>query len=434
MALKEPRNELELSELMDSGVGGMARRVKSFFGTGFCQSHSRPSVADHRGGDFMSFKKGTLVSTLSLLTVLCVGQMAAAQGRDPNRDHPRWLQGQKISSELNQEFGFRGAFQLDILSALQINRADVDSLYVIAASRAPFESVQLELNRRSIGMINLNQNLQLIQIPLNRPVSRNMDRLELVGRGNVYIVEVGALVRRLDGGPNDPETPPNPGRSLLEFRGSYEQVDVSFEGRNRSEVQASCASFMRGRNFSFVDDVKLFGSPAHLSAYLTPVAFCGWVALNARDVSRREAAYKTDLVYEGLPLEIRLESARDIMELKTDIETLAPAIQLQFVDDLKRDGVAFKLSSYLNQNGAKAFLLANLPLTSARLKAVGKVEGFPIRFEGFAREDIRQDCLKTMTLAALTFVDQVEVNGKNNRSSTYLDAQEICMIVSTNAE
>jgi hypothetical protein len=392
----------------------------------------------------MSFKNRNPLFALMLLA----GTVAVAQNRsgwDPptggfhgrNPDRPFWVDGNVLRAEVKAESGVRG-LKLDVLDALDVHRAHIESVYVIAASRMQMEGLGLELNGRALANVSLNSQLQLIEIPVNRNVSRSLDRLELVGRGVIYVAEVGAIATRVSGG--NPGPGPGPGhppggRDLIEFRGAYEQVDVSFEGRSRTDIQASCLEFMKGRNFNYVDDIKLFTTSAKLSAYLSHQTFCAWAALNARSVRRAEPPFKTDLVYEGLPFEIRVEDSRDVEELKLDIESLAASVQINYVDDLKRDGIAFKTSNYLTTTtGARAFLLANLPLMNARLKAVGHVERFPIRLEGYSRDEIRNDCLKVMSLTGLQYIDDVEVNGKASRSSHYLDAQEICMIVSTNAQ
>jgi hypothetical protein len=386
----------------------------------------------------MSFRTGTLFSKLisTALIVTTAGAMAQRHGggrdHDNPRDQPYWVRGQLVSNRVQLQPETRG-FEISVLDALNLRRGEVRSVYIVAASRNGTETVRLNLNRNSVGTFALHSNLELIEIPVGRMVSRNLDNLFLSGRGTVYIEEIGALVDRADIGDDDPNTPP-PHSALLEFQGSYEQVDVAFEGRTRAEVNGACMQYMNGRNFNFVDEVKVFGTPAKLSGYLTPATFCAWAGLNARFPRREEAPVKTNLVFEGLPIQIRMESYRDLVELKADIESLAPAIQMNFVDDLSRDDAAYKLNGYLNQNGMKAFLLGNLPLTGSRLKAVGQVEKFPVRFEGETREEIRRDCLNVMGLAALNFVDETEINGHSNRSSHYLDVQEVCMIVSTNAQ
>jgi hypothetical protein len=345
-------------------------------------------------------------------------------------DQPHWVRGEQLRTELNQEFGPR-AFQLDILDLFGIHGGEIESLYLFAAGQVGQDFLRVDFNGRTLSSVTLRPELQLVQVPIGRRIGRN-DRLELSGRGRIYVTEVGMITGRVHGGPTEPGLPP---RAMTEFRGAYEQVDVAFEGADRLEVQRNCLGYLRGRTFSYVDDIKLFTRAIKTSSFLTPDTFCAWAALNSREIHRdREPILSTDLVYEQLPIEIRLYRMRDLESIATEIEALAPSLQVSYVDDLKRDAETFKLSQFLNAQGAKAFLLANLPLAGLRLKSVGSVENFPLRLEGSDRDEIRNSCLKIMDLTKLSYVDDIVVNGKKTHSSHFLDVQEICMIYSTNAE
>ncbi|MCB9507818.1 MAG: hypothetical protein H6700_09890 [Myxococcales bacterium] len=212
------------------------------------------------------------------------------------------------------------------------------------------------------------------------------------------------------------------------FRGTFESLDVAFDGASIDELHASCTAFTsRSDSLGWVDDITVNGARVHNSSgYWSPASLCAIVALNARADIPLPVVVQGDV--EGIPFAVQQCEGADAI-----ISRFLPAALAQtWLDDVRVNGTATHNSrGYWSPTEVVAIVNAGIVDELGALIATGTIEDVPFQFTGNSPDEIAQRCEAFVTSATDgEWIDDVTVNGqRRHNNSGWWQPADVCMIV-----
>ena len=140
----------------------------------------------------------------------------------------------------------RDSDNLPLLRVLDLDRRNgvrINSVIVVALSRAGRGSLSLVMNGQNVATRDVGRDLEVIQIPLNRTLGRDIRSLQLDPRGNIVVSMVGVTVEDTNYGPVPPPSRPQP---------PHRPVPPPHRPEPRAECKLTLAQVIDFRTYKYV--------------------------------------------------------------------------------------------------------------------------------------------------------------------------------------
>ena len=170
---------------------------------------------------------------------------------------PSWLQERFTSTTVSQELMGRGE-TLPLQNYLRLPpNVQLNRIMVTAASAQGRGGLELIIDGRSLGQINVGLQLETFNIPVNAPLFPR-SRLELRSFGRIYVAEVGATFTVFSSpSPVPGPVPPAPPFETRKVCEEFAFVELRGDGYSKSDALNLASEFCR-KNEEVFSDRQMF--------------------------------------------------------------------------------------------------------------------------------------------------------------------------------